>query len=211
MISKTVRKYYTKNADKIGIQYDTSDRTDNWWFVDDAIHNIVNNNGEVLELGAGQGHFASKLACEYNFHVVASEPVAAMIERGRTKFPDPRIDWVQAAMPNLGTQIRSQKFSFLAAFGSWQYLADREQRIRSLNILGGILEEGGRFVTIHPYPPSRSLQQGVSHQMMMAEVKETGWIIEKHEVFPYAALVNKEAANDTGLLAYELSFDSFAN
>ncbi len=211
MIAIEIDKYFTDKVDDIEKQYDAADQRHNLRFMDDAIRNITGNNYQALDLGAGQGHYADRLAERYNFEVVAAEPVAAMIEKGRAKFPDLRICWAQAALPDLSEGMKDMQFSFMAALGSWHYLEDQEQRTRSLKTLKGVLAPGGRFVTIHPYPTSRPGQQTVSHNMMVDEIEGSGWKIERSEKLPYPVSGNKEVTNDVGLLAYELSFDPFAH
>ena len=211
MIATEIDTYFTDNVDDIEKQYDAADQRHTLRFMDDAIRNITGNNYQALDLGAGQGHYASRLAEIYNFEVVAAEPVAAMIEKGRAKFPDLRICWAQAALPDLSGGMQDMQFSFMAALGSWHYLEDQEQRASSLETLKNMLAPGGRFVTIHPYPTSRPGQQSVSHNMMVEEIKGSGWKVENAEKLPYPVSGNKEATNDVGLLAYELSFDPFAN
>ena len=211
MIAVQIDKYFTDKVDDIEVQYDTADRKENLRFIDEVIQNISGNNYQALDVGAGQGHYAATLAEKYSFEVVAAEPVAAMIEKGRTKFPDLRICWTQAALPDLADGMNDMEFSFMAALGSWHYLEDQEKRFRSLESLKNMLAPGGRFVTIHPYPTSRPGQQTVSHKMMVDEIVRTGWKIERHEQLPYPVSGNKEVSNDVRLLAYELSFDPFAN
>src|SRR5690606_15527143 len=58
----------------------------------------------IIDIGAGIGVDAAGLAA-LGHQVVAVEPVAALRESGRQLHPSPNIEWVDDALPNLGTLV----------------------------------------------------------------------------------------------------------
>ena len=200
--------YYTENAEKIGDQYDQADQSGILQFLRESF-DLVRAPGAryALDLGAGQGHYAIRLAEDFNLQVIALEPVAAMRLAGQQKFPHESIRWVDGAMPSLPDEITGMNgaFCFAASLASWHYM-DAQDRQETLGALALLMPPGSRFCITHPYPPSREHQFSIPAEETLRQVRDSKlWTVERHAVLPYPVKANATAAKSKAqILAFDL-------
>ena len=110
----------------------------------------------VLDIGAGTGRDAAALAAR-GHRVTAVEPTAALRARAMALHPDPRITWVDAALPELaGVEGRYALVLLTAVF---MHL-DTAQRAVAMPRLAGLLAPGGVMILSlrhGPVPPGRRM------------------------------------------------------
>jgi 2-polyprenyl-3-methyl-5-hydroxy-6-metoxy-1,4-benzoquinol methylase len=93
----------------------------------------------IIDIGAGAGRDASLLA-GMGYSVLAVEPVNSLLRAGMAKHLDPRIAWLQDALPLLPKVIeRNERFDAVLLFGVWGHLglADRSAALFNLSRLLG--------------------------------------------------------------------------
>ena len=100
--------------------------------------------GSALDVGAGSGRDAEGLA-RLGFEVVAMEPSKGMRAEGQKRHPNPRIRWIDDALPDLNTVNRlGLTFNCILVSAVWMHLPQsvRDRAFRKLILLlnpGGVL------------------------------------------------------------------------
>jgi len=203
-----LREFRTR-APEIAAQYDSADPAFLLQFLKTAIDDIPAMAGKAaLDLGAGAGHFAARLADGFNYTVTAVEPVAEMIAQGKLRHPaHKKIIWVQDGMPELSRLDHndSGKYSLMTAFGSWHYMSAGDRQ-KSLQRLGDLAADESRLVIAYPYPPSREGQVSVPPEMFLDEVAASRvWRLVREGRLPYPVTENRAAQEKCPeILAFEL-------
>ncbi|MBV8391933.1 MAG: class I SAM-dependent methyltransferase, partial [Alphaproteobacteria bacterium] len=92
--------------------------------------------------------------------VVATEPVKEMREGARKLHPDPRIEWLDDALPHLRRLIRrGDRFDIVTMTAVWMHLDAEERRRAMANIARLLRSEGVLVLTLRygPVPPGRRM------------------------------------------------------
>ncbi|WP_217807913.1 class I SAM-dependent methyltransferase [Oceanibacterium hippocampi] len=115
--------------------------------------------GRALDIGAGTGRDAAALAAR-GHRVVAVEPVREFRERARLVHPDPAIEWLDDALPELSRLAwRDVSFDIVMLTAVWMHL-DAAERARAMPVIAGLLAPGGLLtLTIRhgTVPPGRRM------------------------------------------------------
>lgn len=107
-----------------------------------VLHYLALPAGRVADLGAGSGRDASALA-ERGHEVFAVEPVPEFRAAAQRLHPNPEINWVDDALPELD-QLTGE-FSLVMATAVWMHL-DEAERARGVRRVARLLRPGGRWV-----------------------------------------------------------------
>ena len=127
--------------------------------------------GAALDIGAGSGRDAAWLAGR-GLEVMAAEPSAIMRGEGARRHPDPRVAWVDAALPRLdAVQRMGVGFDLILLSAVWQHVAPVD-RPRAVRKLAGLLKPGGYLaMTLRHGPPAPGRAM---HPVSIEEVAQLG-------------------------------------
>ncbi|MGW3296079.1 class I SAM-dependent methyltransferase [Streptomyces xiamenensis] len=105
----------------------------------------------VLDVGAGSGRDAAALAGR-GYRVVAVEPTDALRDLGRELHPESGVQWVEAALPEVGGV--SGVFDLVLLSAVWMHLDEGERRTGMARLRELVAEPGGKVViTLRHGPP----------------------------------------------------------
>ncbi|MBL6077728.1 methyltransferase domain-containing protein [Belnapia sp. T18] len=157
--------WYNENASSVVARYEAIDPS--------ALHAwlralLPEAPSTVLDIGAGSGRDAGWLA-SLGYEVVAAEPSAAMREGAIRRHPNPRIRWIEDALPSLDGLGRSGlSFDAILVSAVWQHVHP-SQRARAFRKLASVLKPGGLLaITLRhgPDPSGRGM-----HPVSLEEVE----------------------------------------
>ncbi len=100
----------------------------------------LSTDAKIIDLGAGTGKFLDSLS-QVSKHILAVEPVAAMLEQLRQQHP--QVDTLQAQSDAL-TQLPAQQFDAVVCAQSFHWFATRE----SLAAIHHVLKQDGALCLI---------------------------------------------------------------
>jgi len=113
----------------------------------------------VLDIGAGTGRDAAALAA-MGHRVLAVEPTAELREEGRRLHPNPRLEWLDDALPDLPLLVaRGERFDLVMLVAVLMHL-DAAERARAMAPVAAAVTPGGLlYMTLRhgPVPPSRRM------------------------------------------------------
>jgi SAM-dependent methyltransferase len=87
---------------------------------------LVPNGGYALDIGAGSGRDAAKLAAR-GFNVFAIEPATALLTLAQCAHTAANIRWFKDQLPRLATIPPSQTFELILLSAVWMHLTPQEQ------------------------------------------------------------------------------------
>ncbi|WP_432053035.1 class I SAM-dependent methyltransferase [Streptomyces xiamenensis] len=122
----------------------------------EALPFLPSAGARVLDIGAGSGRDAAALVAR-GFRVVAVEPADGLRELARHLHPEPGIEWIEGALPDIAG-VQGQ-FSFVLLSAVWMHL-DEGQRETAMVRLSELVTPGGSLVmTLRhgPVSPGRGM------------------------------------------------------
>ena len=158
--------WYDTNAASVAARYEAIDAA--------ALHHwlpelLPTAPAAVLDVGAGSGRDAAWLA-SLGHEVVAAEPSAAMRGEAARLHSDPRIRWLDDALPDLDGVLRSGlAFDVVLLSAVWQQVHP-SNRARAFRKLASVLKPGGVLaITLRhgPAPEGRGM-----HPVSLREVED---------------------------------------
>jgi SAM-dependent methyltransferase len=87
---------------------------------------LLPNGGYALDIGAGSGRDAAKLAVR-GFYVFAVEPASALLTLAQCAYTTANIRWFKDQLPLLATVPKSQTFDLILLSAVWMHLTPQEQ------------------------------------------------------------------------------------
>jgi SAM-dependent methyltransferase len=87
---------------------------------------LLPNGGDALDIGAGSGRDAAKLAAR-GFYVFAVEPAAALLNLAQCAYTTANIRWFKDQLPQLAAIPQSQTFDLILLSAVWMHLAPQER------------------------------------------------------------------------------------
>ncbi|MFB7761594.1 class I SAM-dependent methyltransferase [Streptomyces xiamenensis] len=108
----------------------------------EALPFLPSAGARVLDIGAGSGRDAAALVAR-GFRVVAVEPTDELRELARHLHPEPGIEWIEGALPDVAG-VEGQ-FGFVLLSAVWMHL-DEGQRDTAMVRLGELVTPGGSLV-----------------------------------------------------------------
>lgn len=152
---KTSVRPYSKNANALVKQYESV----SFESVHGPVLNLLPKAGFALDVGAGSGRDAAALA-QRGFSVVAVEPSLPMRQLAQRIHPDPAIEWIDDALPELSMIVqRSIRFDLIMLSAIWMHLVC-EERAQASKVVKLLAKAGGiiYFSLRHgPVPSGRAM------------------------------------------------------
>lgn len=87
---------------------------------------LLPSGGYALDIGAGSGRDAAKLA-DKGFKVYAIEPAAELLTLAETAHPTAKISWINDELPSLAYTPESQTFDLILLSAVWMHLSPQQQ------------------------------------------------------------------------------------
>ncbi|UWM50070.1 class I SAM-dependent methyltransferase [Streptomyces carpaticus] len=140
----------------------------------DVVAFLPGAGARVLDVGAGSGRDAAALAGR-GYRVAAVEPTDALREVARRLHPEPGIEWVDSALPEVGGV--SGPFALVLLSAVWMHL-DQAERGVGMARLAELVEPAGRVVITlrHGPPPAGRRMFEVSGDETVALAAEHGLV-----------------------------------
>jgi SAM-dependent methyltransferase len=146
---------YAAEADELAVRYES--------FTFEEAHKgvlkVLPTSGKVLDIGAGTGRDAAGFAAR-GHDVLAVEPTREMRAHGERLHPNPRIEWLDDALPDLAhVRARGETFAIVMLTAVWMHL-DAAERKAAMPVLAALVAPGG-YLSISlrhgPVPPGRRM------------------------------------------------------
>ena len=149
----------------------------------------------ILDAGAGVGQNAAALA-ELGHTLVAVEPLAAFIERGKQHFTHSKIHWLCDSLPALEQLTSNQAFDFILLDGVWHHLSPTERR-DCINRFAGLMRPAARLaITLRKGPAGLGTHVfDTSSRELIALGKENGLMPVFIKENQPSQMPNKEAVS----------------
>ena len=133
--------YYDRLADELTARYERLDFEEVHAGLVDELPDF---HARILDVGAGTGRDAAAMAA-MDHQVVAVEPSLEMRWRARKLHDDPRIRWLDDALPGLERVYRlGEKYDLILLSAVWMHVPPG-QRERGIRKLTGLLRPGGKL------------------------------------------------------------------
>jgi SAM-dependent methyltransferase len=87
---------------------------------------LLPNGGYALDIGAGSGRDAAKLAAR-GFNVIAIEPATALLTLAQCAHTAANIRWFNDSLPLLAAIPKSQTFDLILLSAVWMHLTPKQQ------------------------------------------------------------------------------------
>jgi len=157
----------------------------------------------VLDVGAGTGGDAGWLA-ERGHEIMAVEPTAEFRNYASTRYPSPRIEWVDDCLPDLAAVVgRRQWFGLIVVSAVWMHL-DREERAAAMRVLESLLSPGGLlYISLRhgPSPEERTMFE-VTPAETVADGEASGLEVVLNRGKASAQAMNRQAGITWSQLAF---------
>ncbi len=110
-----------------------------------TLHLMPAPPSRVLDIGAGSGRDAAALAA-LGHHVVAIEPTSELRHHGQRLHPEPNIEWLDDALPELSRVLaRGEQFDLILLTAVWMHL-DIQQRRLAIARLTRLVRSSGKII-----------------------------------------------------------------
>ena len=151
-----------------------------------VLHLLPEPPGRVLDVGAGTGRDAAALAAT-GFAVTAVEPTAELRKRAVALHPEPGIEWLDDALPDLAALAgRAGSYDVVMLTAVWMHLDDAQRR-QAMPRVARLLRRGGVMIMSlrhGPVPPGR--------RMFEVSVEETAGLAGAEGLEPALHLERKD-------------------
>lgn len=146
---------YAAEADELAVRY-ASFTFEN---AHKGVLKLLPTSGKVLDIGAGTGRDAGGFAAR-GHDVLAVEPTPEMRAHGQRLYPDPRIEWMDDALPDLArVRARGELFPIVMLTAVWMHLDESERRAAMPNVAALVAPGGYLSISLRhgPVPPGRRM------------------------------------------------------
>lgn len=186
---ESMSSYYNAFADELAKRYERLDFEDVHATLVDQLPKF---HARILDVGAGSGRDAAALAGR-DHHVVAVEPACEMLRRARKRHKDPRIRWLDDALPGLEKVYSlGEKYDLVLLSAVWMHVPPT-QRDRAMRKLTGLMRPGAKLVIslctvrgdrtdMWEAVPARLIEQARRHGMEFVRESRSRDLFERNEV-----------------------------
>jgi SAM-dependent methyltransferase len=146
---------YAAEADELAVRYES--------FTFEEAHKgvlkVLPTSGKVLDIGAGTGRDAAGFAAR-GHDVLAVEPTREMRAHGERLHPNPRIEWLDDALPDLArVRARDETFAIVMLTAVWMHLDEAERKAAMPSLAALLAPSGCLSISLRhgPVPPGRRM------------------------------------------------------